>query len=72
MTVKVRPADVDAVVLLPADFEQQVRAEKEAAVELFEIMTTRRPEDLFAAEDGADWRSWVEFFSRTREADGRC
>ena len=72
VTVKVRPADVDAVVLLPADFEQQVRAEKEAAVELFEIMTTRRPEDLFAAEDGADWRSWVEFFSRTREADGRC
>ena len=27
---------------------------------------------VFAAEDEADWSEWVVFFSRTREADGRC
>ena len=28
-------------------------------------------EEIFAAEDEPDWDEWVEFFSRTREADGR-
>ena len=32
---------------------------------------TRRPEEIFAAEDETDWNEWVEFFSRTRETDGR-
>lgn len=31
----------------------------------------RRPEELFAAEDEEDWNAWIDFFSRTREADGR-
>jgi hypothetical protein len=35
------------------------------------MLLTRRPEELFAAEDGTDWDEWVEFFGRTREADGR-
>lgn len=35
------------------------------------MLLIRRPEELFAAEDEADWDDWVEFFSRTREADGR-
>jgi hypothetical protein len=26
---------------------------------------------LFAAEDEADWLNWIEFFTRTREPDGR-
>ena len=26
---------------------------------------------LFAAEDDSDWNEWIEFFSRTREEDGR-
>jgi hypothetical protein len=30
-----------------------------------------RVTDLFAAEDEADSKEWVEFFSRTREADNR-
>ena len=36
-----------------------------------QMLLTRRPEEIFAAEDEADWNEWVEFFSRTREADGR-
>jgi hypothetical protein len=35
------------------------------------MLLTRRPEELFAAEDDADWTAWLEFFSRTREADDR-
>jgi hypothetical protein len=35
------------------------------------MLLTRRPEEIFAAEDEADWDEWVEFFSRTRESDGR-
>ncbi|HLW66770.1 MAG TPA: hypothetical protein VKS79_15760 [Gemmataceae bacterium] len=40
-------------------------------MELEEMLLTRRPEDIFAAEDDADWNEWIEFFSRTRQADGR-
>lgn len=43
----------------------------EPALELEEMLLTRRPEEIFAAEDEADWNEWAEFFSRTREADGR-
>jgi len=68
---KLEPGDVDAVVHLPVDFEQQIRAEIVAAIELEEMLLTRRPEEIFAAEDQFDWNEWVEFFSRTREADGR-
>ena len=35
------------------------------------MLLTRRPEEIFAAEDTRDWNDWVEFFGRTREADGR-
>ena len=35
------------------------------------MFLTRRPEELFAAEDEGDWNEWFEFFSRTREVDGR-
>ena len=41
------------------------------AVELEMMLVTRQPEEVFAAEDRRDWDDWVEFFSRTREADGR-
>jgi hypothetical protein len=62
---------VDAVILLPADFQAQVRRDNDAALELEQMLLTRRPEGLFAAEDDADWEDWLEFFSRTREPDGR-
>lgn len=41
------------------------------AVELEAMLLTRQPEEIFAAEDRRDWDDWVEFYSRTREADGR-
>ena len=42
-----------------------------AAIELEAILLTRQPQELFAAEDELDWEEWIDFFSRTREADGR-
>jgi hypothetical protein len=71
VTSKAEPNDVDAVVLLPSDFEEQIYAESEAATELEGMLLTRHPEEIFAAEDEIDWSEWIEFFSRTRESDGR-
>lgn len=71
VTAKVQPHDIDAVVLLPLDFGRKVEHGSEAAVELEEMLLTRRPEEIFAADDDADWDEWVDFFSRTREADRR-
>jgi hypothetical protein len=65
------PRDVDAVVLLPLDFQTQVDRGIEAALELEQMLLTRQPEELFAAEDDGDWDEWVAFFSRTREPDRR-
>jgi hypothetical protein len=71
VTSKAKPKDVDAVVLLPQDFENKTLAGDRSALELEEMLLTRHPEEIFAAEDAQDWDDWVEFFSRTREADGR-
>lgn len=57
--------------LLADDFKQQVSQGLDSALELEEMLLTRRPEEIFAAEDLRDWNEWVEFFSRTREPDGR-
>ncbi len=71
VTAKEEPQDVDTVILLPQDFTQQLEQENPPALELEEMLLTRRPEEIFAAEDEADWQEWVEFFSLTREPD-RC
>jgi hypothetical protein len=71
VTAKEEPDDVDAVLFLPANFQDQIDRDNAAALELEEMLLTRQPEELFAAEDEADWADWIEFFSRTREADGR-
>jgi len=71
VTAKAEPHDIDAVILLPSDFQLQIEQGIEAALELEDMILTRRPEEIFAAEDETDWNEWVEFFSRTREADGR-
>jgi hypothetical protein len=71
VTAKAEPNDIDAVILLPENFQQQVDAAIEPALELEHMVVTRRPEEIFAAEDDVDWNEWVEFFSRTREPDGR-
>jgi hypothetical protein len=71
VTAKAEPHDIDAVILLPPDFQHQIEQGIEAAFELEDMILTRRPEEIFAAEDETDWNEWIEFFSRTREADGR-
>ncbi len=63
--------DIDAVVWLTHDFEQHVMRGLEAALELEEMLLTRCPEEIFAAEDVGDGNDWIGFFSRTRESDGR-
>ena len=71
VTDKSEPNDIDAVDLLAGDFHQQVSSGLDAALELEEMLLTRYPEEIFAAEDLRDWDEWVEFFSRTREPDGQ-
>src|SRR5688572_12268648 len=71
VTAKPDPNDIDAVILLPAHFQEQVERGADAALELERMLLTQSPEEIFGAEDDADWDDWVEFFSRTREADGR-
>ena len=71
VTARAEPNDVDAVVLLPADFQRQIDRGIDAALELEHMLLTRHPEEIFAAEDETDWNEWIEFFSRTRETDGR-
>ena len=55
VTAKPDPDDIDAVVLLPASFQSQVERDVDAALDLEQMLLTRRPEELFAAEDDADW-----------------
>ena len=71
VTATKEPADLDAVLFLPPDFEAQVERGDEAVVELEDMLLTLQPEELFAAADEADWQGWVELFSRTRESNGR-
>jgi hypothetical protein len=71
VTGKADPDDVDAVIFLPSNFHDQVRRAIDSALELEQMLLTRRPEELFAAEDETDWQEWVAFFSRTRETDAR-
>ena len=71
VTAKESPQDVDAVIWLPDDFSTQVSRGHSAAIEVEMLLLTRSPEEIFAAEDRRDWEEWLEFFSRTREVDGR-
>jgi len=71
VTAKNEPGDVDAVVLLPDDFRDQLRAGSPEAVGLYDTFLTREPKELFAAEAEEDWWGWVEFFGRTRNVNRR-
>ena len=63
MTAKEEPHYVDTIIFLPQDFTRQVERELAPALELEEMLLTRRPEEIFAAEDESDWEEWVKFFS---------
>jgi hypothetical protein len=71
VTAKTEPNDIDSVILLPRDFRRRIASGSEAAIELEQMLETRSPEEIFAAEDENDWWEWIEFFSRTREVDSR-
>lgn len=47
VTDKSEPSDVDAVVWLPDDWRAQLRARKPEAIELWEMLQTRQPTELF-------------------------
>ena len=55
ITARQEPNDVDAVVLLPRDFDNQIATNSDAATEFEDMLLTRRPEEIFAAEDETDW-----------------
>ncbi len=71
VTDKAEPGDVDAVVWLPDNFQEQVNVGSPEAIELQTMLRTREPKELFPAHSQEMWEDWVEFFSQTREADGR-
>lgn len=71
VTAKEEPNDIDAVILLPPDFQTQLNRQDDSALELEDMLLTRHPEEIFAAEDETDWLEWIDFFSRTRETDNR-
>jgi uncharacterized protein DUF6932 len=48
------PHDIDTVILLPQNFSQQLAREYAPALELEAMLLTRRPEEIFAAEDETD------------------
>lgn len=69
VTAKPEPNDVDGVCLLPVGWSTET---SEAANELYEVSVARLPKELFLAYTETDWEDWVDFFSFTREPDGRC
>ena len=71
VTAKSEPKDVDAVMLVPADFAEQAKSGMEPAMELEEMFAIRQPDELFMAEDEKDWNAWCDFLAWTREPDGR-
>jgi hypothetical protein len=70
VTAKEDPHDIDTVIL-PQNFTQQLAQEYAPALELEAMLLTRRPEEIFAAEDETDWEERVDFFYQTREPDRR-
>jgi hypothetical protein len=71
VTDKVEPGDVDAVVWLPEDWDAQLGAVRPGAIELWKMIKTRQPEELFAARDAWEWTAWLEFFSSIRNSTRR-
>ena len=71
VTAKTEPEDVDCVCWLPLDFEDQLGGGSEPAARLYQMLITRQPEELFGVFSKQRWEGWIEFFTQTREPDGR-
>jgi hypothetical protein len=71
VTTKPAPNDVDCACLLPTDFEDQYNAGAGEALRLYDMLVTRQPQEIFGVFSLQQWEDWVDFFSQTREADGR-
>jgi uncharacterized protein DUF6932 len=69
VTRKVSPNDVDAVMLLPADFQQRLSAADPMAWEIYDSVRYG-PEELIAAYNERDWIYWANFFEHVRESAG--
>lgn len=70
VTEKDSPNDVDAVMLLPMDFQQRIQRSDPVAWEIEHCVRYKTPAELFAAYSEERWNSFVEFFSRTRGPSG--
>ena len=68
VTAKPEPGAIDVVCLVPAGWSAETSV---ATRELYEVALARLPKELFIAYSESRWDQWVEFFSRTREPDGR-
>jgi uncharacterized protein DUF6932 len=71
VTDKAEPGDVDAVVWLPDDWNAQLGAGEPAAIQLWEMIKSRQPEEVFAAVDASEWAEWLDFFSSLRNSTRR-
>ena len=71
VTAEPQPKDIDAVVWLGDQFAERVSRGEAQALELQMMLLKRQPEEIYGAGTRRDWDDWLEFFSRTREADGR-
>ena len=67
VTRKLSPNDVDAVILLPADFDDRLREFDSIAWELQDCVYYGHPAELFFAQNEQRWQEWVGHFSRVRQ-----
>ena len=59
-------SDVDAVILLPLDFEERLREFDSVAWELRDCAHYGEPAELFLAQTDDRWLDWVSYFSKVR------
>ena len=66
VTEKLSPNDVDAVMLLPLDFDERLREFDSVAWEIRDCAHYGHPAELFLAKGDDRWLEWIEYFSRVR------
>lgn len=71
VTEKDSPNDVDAIMLLPADFQQRISRSDPVAWEIEHCVRYKSPPELFVTYSEDRWSSLVEFFCRQRGVDSR-